>query len=237
MSQKKFESFEERWNNLLEQFPEKESLLLRLRRAISWWRRAEKEMEKEPEDLDARFIFLWIGFNAAYAKDPDAVNGKKNFDTRKEFEGYFALLDSCDKEGRIHEAVSERFFQEIDLLLKNEFVFAPFWKHHNRIPGYENWKKRLQKSWDVVSSAQSKHNTPKILSVVFDRLYVLRIQLIHGGATWDSQFNRDQVRDGSKIMSWMLPIFIDLMLDNHNKDWGPPYYPRVAGKPLLPFPL
>ena len=34
---------------------------------------------------------------------------------------------------------------------------------------------------------------------VFDRLYVLRNQLVHGGSTWNSGINRTQVRDGAAI--------------------------------------
>ena len=38
---------------------------VRLHRALSWLARAEKD----EEDADARFIFLWIAFNAAYADE------------------------------------------------------------------------------------------------------------------------------------------------------------------------
>ena len=38
------------------------SLTLRIHRALSWLNRAE-----QAEDVDGRFIFLWIAFNAAYA--------------------------------------------------------------------------------------------------------------------------------------------------------------------------
>src|SRR5690606_40907016 len=40
------------------------NLRLRVHRALSWLDRAE-----QAEDLDGRFIFLWIAFNAAYATD------------------------------------------------------------------------------------------------------------------------------------------------------------------------
>ena len=36
---------------------------MRTHRALSWLNRAEQESE----DLDARFIFLWIAFNSAYS--------------------------------------------------------------------------------------------------------------------------------------------------------------------------
>ena len=70
-------------------------------------------------------------------------------------------------------------------------------------------------------------DTAKILMIVFDRLYVLRNQMVHGGATWNSSVNRSQVRDGVSILSSLLPIFIDIMLENHDYDWGQPLYPVI----------
>ena len=43
------------------------NLGLRVHRALSWLNRAEQS----GEDLDGRFIFLWIAFNAAYATEID----------------------------------------------------------------------------------------------------------------------------------------------------------------------
>ena len=63
--------------------------------------------------------------------------------------------------------------------------------------------------------------------MLFDRLYMLRNQLIHGGATWNSTVNRDQLRDGSEILSYLLPIMVDIMMDNPQEDWGRPFYPVV----------
>ena len=34
-----------------------------------------------------------------------------------------------------------------------------------------------------------------VLSIVLSRIYTLRNQLVHGGATWDSSVNREQLRD------------------------------------------
>ena len=47
---------------------------VRLHRAISWLGRAEKE----PEDWDAQFIFLWIAFNAAYAREFGIQNSERD---------------------------------------------------------------------------------------------------------------------------------------------------------------
>ena len=56
---------------------------------------------------------------------------------------------------------------------------------------------------------------------------MLRNQLVHGGATWNSGVNRAQVRDGAAILSVLMPVFVDLMMDNPNADWGRPFYPVV----------
>jgi hypothetical protein len=192
---------------------------LRTHRAISWLGRAEEE----GDDLDVRFILLWVGFNSAYAGDLSAdVNGE-----RGAFRGFFEALVALDTTHRIYNAVWERFPHEIRLLLDNKYVFSPFWAHHNGTLGYEDWETRLAQSRRVVASAMAARDTVRILSVVFDRLYVLRNQLVHGGATWNSSVNRNQVRDGAAVLGWLLPIFIDLMMDHPTRDWGRPFYPVV----------
>ena len=70
-------------------------------------------------------------------------------------------------------------------------------------------------------------DTVEVLSRVFDRLYVLRNQLVDGGATWNSRVNRDQVRDGAAILAFLLPVFVDVMMDNPGEAWGRPFYPVV----------
>jgi hypothetical protein len=63
-------------------------------------------------------------------------------------------------------------------------------------------------------------DTAKVLSIVFDRLYVLRDQPVHGGAIWNSAVNRAQVKDGAAIMKAVTPNLIDLMLDHPEIDSG-----------------
>ena len=39
--------------------------------------------------------------------------------------------------------------------------------------------------------------------------------------------NRNQVKDGARILAFLVPLFIDIMMDNPRVDWGAPYYPVV----------
>jgi hypothetical protein len=194
-------------------------LALRVHRALSWVTRAELE----DADDDVRFILLWIGFNAAYATDVDrAVENERAL-----FQSFFATLVRFDSKHRIYDAVWKRFSQEIRILLDNQYVFQPFWAHHNGMPGNEDWEDKLERSRHAIGNALREHDTAKILAILFDRLYVLRNQLVHGGATWNSEVNRGQVSVGAAVLSCLLPIFIDLMMDNPDENWPMPHYPVI----------
>jgi hypothetical protein len=49
-----------------------ETLTIRLHRAISWL----KSAEKQDGNLDLKFISLWIAFNASYAVDLNGISSK-----------------------------------------------------------------------------------------------------------------------------------------------------------------
>ena len=199
-------------------------LTLRVHRSLSWLRRAHTESS----DLDVRFILLWIGYNAAYAGDIEASAASPAPEgERGLFQAFFSTLVRFDSRHRVYDMVWERFSQEIRLLLGNRYVYHPFWQHQNGVPGYGDWAEKLERSRTAINHALREHDTVRILSILFDRLYVLRNQLVHGGATWNSEVNRDQVRDGASLLGCLLPIFIDLMMDNPDHEWPMPNYPVV----------
>ena len=47
----------------------------------------------------------------------------------------------------------------------------------------------------------------------------------HHRKTTDTEFHG--VRDGAAILNHLLPLFIDLMMDNSNADWTTPLYPVI----------
>jgi len=200
-------------------FPE--SMGLRVHRSISWVGRAEAELG----DHDARFLFLWIAFNAAYADEVELLSIAPR--ERATFSDFFAKVVALDSEGRIFEAIWQGFSGPIRMLLQNRYVFNPFWQHHNGIGGFDDWEDRFNSSAKSFAHSLQTQDTARILSFVFDRLYVLRNQLVHGGSTWNSGVNRDQVRDGAAILGFLIPVFVDVMMDHPNEDWGRPFYPVI----------
>ncbi|MFN6925021.1 MAG: hypothetical protein ACK4P8_05165 [Tabrizicola sp.] len=215
-----FTALKEKQRSIRTGFPE--NVGLRVHRAISWIGRAEAC----EGDHDARFIFLWIAFNAAYADEREFQS--MPLGERAAFLDYFGRLTALDAERRIYRAIWQRFSGPVRLLLENRYVFNPFWQHHNGMVGFEDWEDRFKASARSFANAFQAGDSARVLSFVFDRLYVLRNQLVHGGATWNSSVNRAQVRDGAAILGFLLPIFVDLMMDNPNADWGRPFYPVVS---------
>ena len=100
--------------------------------------------------------------------------------------------------GRAEQATDDdgRF---IFLWIAFNAAYADEEEHHNGIAGFEDWEERFRTSQRRSARALQARDTVAVLSLVFDRLYVLRNQLVHGGATWNSRVNRDQVRDGAAI--------------------------------------
>ena len=66
-----------------------------------------------------------------------------------------------------------------------------------------------------------------VLGVALSRIYTLRNQLMHGGATWGSAVNRDQIRDCVALMGKLVPLVIEIMLDRPDTLWGDACYPVV----------
>ena len=127
----------------------------------------------------------------------------------------------------VYNAIWKNFSGPIRVLLHNKYVFAPFWQHRNGIDGFEDWEECFRDAERYFLRALKARDTIRVLSLVFDRLYVLRNQIVHGGSTWNSSVNRDQVRDGAAILAFLMPVFVDVMMDNPDEDWGRPFYPVV----------
>ena len=190
---------------------------LKVHRAISWIGRAQREAE----DVDARYLFLWVAFNAAYADE-------RSQDKEWEKQGlFFDRLCALDGQRRLDDVVWSRLQDAIRGFLDNPYVFGPFWYFHNGDRKYVDWRERFARGQRLSARAVARRNTPLLLSILFNRLYILRNQMLHGGATWNSSINRDQLRDGSEILHALMPIIVVIMLDHASEDWGRAHYPVV----------
>ena len=213
-----YQTLKTRQREIRDSFPH--SLKLRVHRALSWLHRAEQEVA----DHDARFIFLWVAFNSAYANQ---VTDRQSSSERVMFQAFLQRLIESDSERLLYELVWDRFSGAIRLMIDNQYVFQPFWDFHNGLVTEETWLAAFQNSKAAARRALGSMDTEKVMGIMFNRLYTLRNQLLHGGATWNSSVNRSQISQGAEIMGQVVPVVIHLMMNDYQRVWGDACYPVV----------
>lgn len=125
-----------------------------------------------------------------------------------------------DTDKSLHALVFRQFSGPIRTLIGNKFVFEPFWKALREHDSSDRRERRFHVGHKAALASLMANDTATVLSIVFDRLYVLRNQLIHGGATWNGNVNRAQVKDGVRILTAIIPAILELLLDHPELEPG-----------------
>ena len=209
---------------------QRNAFTLRMHRSLSWLQRAQSAGEAGSGDDDVAFICLWIAFNAAYAQD--TAGRMDNASERQSFRDFVGQVCRLDADKALPALVWQVFPGPIRILLDNQYVFQPFWDARNNprsdgsIPTH--WRDAFDEARQRVQRALAQQDTERVLYEIFVRLYTLRNQLMHGGATWNSSVNRAQVRDGRALLARVLPVMLGVMMQNPVLFEGKPFYPVVA---------
>ena len=190
---------------------------IRLHRAISWLHCAQ-----QADNADMKFIALWVSLNACCALDQQETQALAE---HQQFSQFIELLIKHDSDGAIYSCLWEEYSLHVKNLIKNPYVFHPFWQSQRQ--GNEHWRAEFDQSSLEALNALSRQRVADLCLVVLDRLFVLRNQLLYGGATFLSQVNRRQVEDGAGLLSFLMPVIIRIMLNAGDEDWGDIAYPVI----------
>ena len=183
-----------------DEIPQRQHNEDRMRRAKSWHERSE-----EATSDGERFIFLWIAFNAAYGSD---ASDSVSLTQRRQFTEFLARVLERDAGNEIEGIIWDTFSGPIRILLENRYVFAPFWKWVQGEAEGDDWQERFGRETESVRRKLSRRDVHGVLRIVFDRLYTLRNQIFHGGATFSEGWGQTQVHDGSRIMTSLVPAVL-----------------------------
>jgi hypothetical protein len=194
-----------------------ETLTIRLHRAISWL----KSAEKQDGNLDLKFISLWIAFNACYAADLNGISSKTEKAKLRDFTSSLVQFDRT----RLYNLFWEKYSGPVRVLIENKFVFEKFWEYNRGEAA--DYLPAFNKSITTALNCLSKEHIEGLMEIVLERLYTLRNSIVHGGSTYNSKLNRTQLKDACNIMQLLVPIIIDIMLENSQHDWGEIAYPVV----------
>ena len=234
----------------IDQIPRRQHNEDRLRRADSWFERSETA-----KDETERFIFLWIAFNAAYGYEVVPSDSDQWPVERKKFDRFLGeilkrdkdkvlekklwrtqVVMKCDDNGVLEKTFRRTYLDPIYDLLNNRYIFKPFWEAVRGSDTERGWEEDFSRSKCCVNLYMKKGNACPVLMELFMRLYTLRNQLIHGGATFEKGWGQDQVRDGSLIMASLVPSILKIMRADIEKNpesdaWEPVMFPRVNDGP------
>lgn len=197
-------------------------LALRTYRAIDWTHRARMEHS----DHFAAFLFYWIAFNALYGAETHSDDPEGNWDARRRFFDQLTAIDG----GR---SVLERLRvleKQAAALVGNALAYRP-----DDVPDVEALQGRAARFRNLVR----KGRTAEALGRVFDGLNRVRNWLVHGGVAWRSRVMASTLADGTVLLTWLVPTFIETMLAAHDAlEWEMPplthdfYEERTSAKDI-----
>ena len=187
---------------------------IRVWRGVSWLERAENA-----PDLEGRFISLWIAFNAIYGRGDD---GCMRAGDRGSWQSFLARKilerDANDILGRLVRQNQELICR----LIECQYLFRPFWQKK------DNWEDTLRRSVKRIRNAFDDGHVLPIVQELFERLYILRVQVFHGAATSGSKLNRETLEVGTQLLSFIIPAMLEIMLDvGPRAKWGDVCFPPM----------
>lgn len=193
---------------------------VRFHRACSWLQRAEQATK---DDLDLALLSQWIAFNALYGQW-DHGNREPVADTEC-WKVFLERMIELDQSGHIADAFAKNKTLVMSIF-DDEFLSRHYWQEPNG--------KRATQSKRTMFDARTwfvQNKWLMILDRLFDRIYFLRCQLVHGAATYNGSLNRTSIRRCSQAMDHAIRAFLMIWI-NHgsDEDWGIMCYPPLRSQ-------
>jgi hypothetical protein len=191
-----------------------QSFAIRIWRALSWLERAEQATEAED-----RFIACWIGFNALYGRQDDQ---NRAWGDREAMGTFLATIWRLDDEDVLRHLLFKRQLPVLRLI-ENKWLYDRFWAapKTDHQPVLSQLVKRLLREFG------QKDMLP-VLQLLFERIYVMRLQVFHGASTKGSSLNRRALNECTGLLHEFLPLAIEVMIGKGLPiDWGAVCFPPM----------
>lgn len=190
---------------------------IRVHRALSWWERA-RELDSA-EHPDGRLLYGWIAFNSLYGVWDEMSGGPaKDRETWQQFLSRAFTWDTDELLPRQLRQYREQVLQ----LLENKYLDMQFWRRRNGASGNHHGRRSRGPSLFV------ERRWCELLIAAFDRVYVLRGQIVHGAATRGSRLNRRALIGAVELLEAFLAPIVHLAIEHGpHDDWPPLCYPPI----------
>lgn len=213
----------DRYKRFKMEYPE--NFRIKVYRSLTWLSKAASL--KDPGDLDLRFVALWISFNCAYACEVGPSDPQTG--DHATLRNFLKTVCRFDQANDLHDFLKERVDGSLGQILASRYTLQAFWDYHNGKIGKEEWLRRYDDNRNRTQRALERgDHSDDVLNIVFNRIYTIRNQVLHGGSTCGGKTNRALLSSASDFLLGLMPRILLIMMDNYDlRDWGRPYYPVV----------
>jgi hypothetical protein len=114
-------------------------------------------------------------------------------------------------------------------LVGNRFLYGAYWD------GRPRYQSTINDNMRDLRNALAERRVADALVCVFRRIVVLRNQIVHGSAAQNTRRNRDAVEPAIRVLSALLRVTLELMIEKGRAATWNPVYPAL-GTPRHPWP-
>src|SRR5262249_45469470 len=151
------------------------------------WERSWLKAGRRADGLDAKFIFLRIGFNALY--------GQEFATDRVDRASFLGRIRGADGSGAIHWSLLSQK-DSVFYLLGQEFLYHEYWRK-----GYTDaLAQKIEGNQLSLEAAWTTGQSEACLPAIFECLYELRNRILHGSAKFGSAKNRDSLEAAVPVL-------------------------------------
>ena len=193
--------------------------VIRFHRACTWLQRVEAV--SPDEDQDIALVCQWIAFNALYGQwDEQKLDPKSDRRSWRDFMDKVLALDSS----RFLEGVLTEHKRLVMSILDDSYLRDYFWNDPSVSKANQTTpEKRKAATWYI------EKRWVLILEALFERVYFLRCQMVHGAATYGSNLNRKSLQRCITMMGHLMPAILNVWIETGvDEDWGPMCYPPIG---------
>ena len=205
-----------------------QGLLDRLQRADSWIQAAS---DLSPDQMHEAFIFHYIAFNCMYGRRKYEGDHTQIQEDLKVFFSKLLVMHEKDirQGGTILKDALSACQQDGAVLIRDRFLANRYWRDTQPSTALQT---KLNKEAIGALEALAEGEYGEYLSTVFQRISVLRNQIMHGCATYGARsYGRGSLTKSLRVLRLLVPAFYRLMRQyGHDLTWDPIPYPRLGSQ-------
>ena len=172
---------------------------LRIQRSLSWL----KQSTEQQDHIAFKWVSLWIAFHAIYAENESI---SQHPDKLKPF---IQRLVHSDQQGKIKHLLYSRLAASVETFFSQtrslQHADAAMFK--SAFTQYSTEKYNMEHTGTT-------EELVALLHLLMQRLYALYDQMLKGGMSYASRIHEEQIALGTQLMSFLVPTYIQLLVEN-----------------------